>query len=374
MKIVVVMDMFDSRCGAVVSAKRFCEGMRSLGHEVRIVAHGAEGENDCRLKKRRIPLLSWVAKRNETVFAKFDEEKIRPYFEWADVIHFVLQFKLEKKAKKLADKMGKPTTAAIHVQPENITFGGHIEKLPGLTHLIYRYYYKSFYRFFDTVHCPSEFIKGELIRHGFKNPNLLVISNGYEPVFRPAEKKEPHAGFVITMTGRLSSDKRQNVLITAVGKSSHRKDIHLNLFGRGTKKEKYLRLAKKLGVDLSIEDEFLPTKDLAERVAQSDLYVHTGSVEIEAIACLEAIACGLVPVISDSKSSATKQFALTGLSLFHADDAKDLAKKIDFWYENPKERELYGKTYAKYALGFTIEKSFKKAEEMFLSEIGKTKN
>ncbi|MCD8201018.1 MAG: glycosyltransferase [Clostridia bacterium] len=368
MKIAVVMDMVDSRCGAVVSAKRFCEGLEALGHEVRIVAHGATGENDCTLDKRRVPLLSWVAKRNETIFAKYDEEKIRPVFEWADVIHFVLQFKMEKKAKKLADEMGKPTTAAIHVQPENITYGGHIERIPYLTHLIYRYYYNRFYRYFDTMHCPSEFIKSELIKHGFKNPNLVVISNGFEPQFRPPEKKEPHDGFIVTMTGRLSADKRQRILISAIAKSRHSDMIRLKLFGRGTKKEKYLRQAKRLGVNLEITDEFLPIEELAYRVGQSDLYVHTGCVEIEAIACLEATACGLVPIISNSKSSATKQFALTEKSLFRANDSKDLAKKIDYWYEHPDERAEYGEKYAEAAKGYTIAESIKKAEEMFLRE------
>ena len=40
--------------------------------------------------------------------------------------------------------------------------------------------------------------------------------------------------------------------------------------------------------------------------------------EIEAIACIEAFSCGLVPVIAGSEQSATPQFALDERSLFNA--------------------------------------------------------
>ena len=55
---------------------------------------------------------------------------------------------------------------------------------------------------------------------------------------------------------------------------------------------------------------------LADFYNQCDLYVHAAEAEIEAIACIEAFASGLVPVIANAKMSATKQFALDKRSLF----------------------------------------------------------
>ena len=38
--------------------------------------------------------------------------------------------------------------------------------------------------------------------------------------------------------------------------------------------------------------------------------MHSADAEIEAISCIEAFACGNVPIIANSPNSATKQFAL----------------------------------------------------------------
>ena len=97
----------------------------------------------------------------------------------------------------------------------------------------------------------------------------------------------------------------------------------------------------------------------------SDLYVHTADVEIEAIACIEAFACGLVPVIADSPLSATPQFALDERSLFPVGDAGALARKIDWWIDHPDERARMGRAYARSADQYRLEHSVKLAEEMF---------
>ena len=70
---------------------------------------------------------------------------------------------------------------------------------------------------------------------------------------------------------------------------------------------------------------------------KTDLYVHTSDAEIEAISCIEAIACGNVPIISNSNKSATPQFALDERSLFEAGNSDDLARKIDNWLDNKQE-------------------------------------
>lgn len=57
---------------------------------------------------------------------------------------------------------------------------------------------------------------------------------------------------------------------------------------------------------------------------------------------MEALACGLVPVIANSPLSATPQFALDDRSLFQAGNAGDLADKIDYWIEHPEERAAQG--------------------------------
>ena len=97
--------------------------------------------------------------------------------------------------------------------------------------------------------------------------------------------------------------------------------------------------------------------------------MHAAKVETEAIACIEAFACGLVPVISDSKLSATPQFALDERSLFKNDDPASLAERLEFWFENEAERERMSGVYAQSAFKYSLDSSLEKAEEMFKDEI-----
>lgn len=367
MTIAIVIDLIDSLTnGSVMTARRFADGLKARGHEVRLIAVGADGENDCAVKERYVPVLTEVSAKNQIKFGKFDEEKIRKAFEGVDIVHFIFPFKIEKKCKKLADEMGIPTTAAFHVQPENISYNAKLGWCKPFNTLIYAYLKNTFYSQFDRIHCPTSFIAQQLADHGYKG-ELYVISNGYDPAFVPPEHKTVNEKFEIVMTGRLAPEKNQQVIIRAIARSAHKDDIHLTLLGNGPLKGKLEKLAEKLDVDVSFD--FLPKEKLIKKLQSSDLYVHSATVEIEAIAAIEAIACGLVPVIAESGLSATKQFALNEKSLFADNDDKELAQKIDYWYEHPAERTSMSGRYAVFAKKFSLKNSLALAEQMFADEI-----
>ena len=371
MTIVIVVDLVDNKTnGSVMTALRFADGLRAHGHEVRMVAIGADGEHDCNLKERYIPLVTEVSALNQIKFGKFDRDRIAKTFEGADVVHLIFPFKLEKKCKKLADEMGIPTTTAFHMQPENVSYNIHMGKFKPLNTFIYAFL-RRFYKDFERIHCPSAFIANQLTAHKYKQ-ELYVISNGYDPAFVPPAEKKKNQKFEIVMTGRLAPEKNQQVLIKAVALSKHREDIHLTLLGNGPRKKALMRLAEKKGLEVSFD--FLPKEKLIERLQSSDLYVHAASAEIEAIAAIEAIACGLVPVIADSPLSATPQFALDERSLFLDNDPNSLAQKIDYWYENEEERKVMSGMYAAFAKKFSLDNSIKKAERMFADQINSSKS
>ena len=85
------------------------------------------------------------------------------------------------------------------------------------------------------------------------------------------------------------------------------------------------------------------------------------------------MACGLVPIISNSQTSATQQFALTENSLFNNGDSCDLANKIDYWIEHEEDKEKYSKLYAESAKKYSIESSIAKFEEMLNTAIEENK-
>ena len=165
------------------------------------------------------------------------------------------------------------------------------------------------------------------------------------------------------MVGRLSKEKRQDVLIKACTLSRHAQDIQLILAGHGPKEAKFRRMAQKLANPAIFG--FYSQEDLMHLINMCDLYVHASDVEIEAISCMEAFACGLVPVIAKSNMSATPQFALCENSLFKRGDSQDLANKIDYWIEHPEEKKMWSQKYIESSGKYRLDECVNRMVDMF---------
>ena len=171
--------------------------------------------------------------------------------------------------------------------------------------------------------------------------------------------------FVILFTGRYSPEKCHRVLIDATALSAYKDRIQLIFAGSGPLEDALKRRAKRRGISVPVMN-FFSRKDLVEILRYTDLYVHPAEVEIEAIACLEAIACGKVPLIADSPRSATRYFALSSRNLFHYNDPADLARKMDWWLEHPKERASCASSYLGYAVHFDFQSCMDQMEQMMI--------
>ena len=330
MKILLVNDQFfAANNGMTISSRRFAHALEELGHEVRVVSTGEEGDTPYRMEPFHLPVFDGIITSQGMTFARPDDAILRDAVSWADVVHLQTPFPLERHALNIAREMGKPFTAAFHVQPENVSSSAHLKDVKFVNDDLYAAFYRYFYRYCDLVHCPSAFIAEQLRLHGYHN-RLVVISNGIDPAFhwckRP-KSPEYEGQFLIMMTGRYSIEKRQDVLIDAVARSRYADRIRLVLAGQGPRQAFLAERAAKLPVPPVMR--FFPKEELIDLLAQADLYVHAADIEIEAMACMEAFACGRVPVIADSPRSATPQFALDERCLFPAGDAAALAERID---------------------------------------------
>ena len=172
------------------------------------------------------------------------------------------------------------------------------------------------------------------------------------------------------VVGRYSSEKAQQVLIKAIAKSKYKDRIKLIMAGEGPKGKRYRRLAKRNGVDC--EMRFFDHEELKEVLNAADLYVHTAYVELESIACLEAIVTGLVPIICNSKRSAARFFAQDERCLYHKWDSEDLKNKIEYFMDNPKELEACRKKYKTQANVSRLAECMNKMEQM-LEEAAETR-
>ena len=367
MVITFVMDQYgDTGNGTTVTAMRFADVLKKKGHEVRILtASKIEGDGIFVLPEYKIPLFHKIIEKESMKIAVPDETILRKAIEGSDVVHMMMPFKVQNAARKLAEEMHIATTAAFHVQPENMSYGAHLKWLPGFNAAIFRYM-KKFYSHYNHIHAPSENTKRILLQHKFTG-NIHAISNGVAEDFRKLDVPRPEkyeGKFVIMMVGRYAVEKRQNILIKAIGQSKYNDKIQLVLAGKGPTEKKLRKLSAK-HLKNPAEFIFLPKEELIKQINACDLYVHASNVENEAISCIEAFTCGLVPVISDSDASATKQFALTEQNLFPADDYAALAQRIDWFIEHPEEREKQSREYCEYAKQFAIEPCVDRLVEVF---------
>lgn len=370
MIITVVCDVLgEENNGTTIAAMNLIRSLKAKGHEVRVICPDQDKKNlpgYYIVKTINLGPLNNYVKKNGVALAKADKKVIYEAIRDADAVHLMVPFSLSKATVKLAKKLNKPLTAGFHCQAENFTNHVFLMNSRFANILTYKYFYKKVYRYVDCIHYPSQFIR-DTFEGIVGKTNGVVISNGVSIEFQKREVQRPEAfkdKFVILSVGRLSKEKQQRVLIEAVKKSKYRDKIQLIFAGAGPLREKLEKESEKL--PLKPIFRFFNRQELINTINYSDLYVHPAEIEIEAIACLEAISCGLVPVISDSPRSATRYFALTENNLFACNDSVNLAQKIDYWLEHPEEKMAVSQAYLNYKNKFDHDACMDAMEKMIL--------
>ena len=360
--IALVVDTIGNKGNGISnSALQYARELERQGHTVRLVGIGAP---EYRARVKRVPLVSWVAAKQQMQFAQPSESLFRRAFDGVDVVHIYLPFSFGRCALKVARRMGIPVTAGFHLQPENVTYSaGPLKYLPGISNFLYALFRFWLYRRIDHIHAPTEMIAGQLRAHGYK-AKLHVISNGYRAMFTPKRQRPADAPapvpFRVIASGRLTHEKDHITLIKAVARCRHADDIRLVIAGTGPL-QRYLRFRARLLLGRSADIGFHPNAGMPELLRSCDLFVHPSIVDIESLSVIEGMASGLVPVIAAAELSAAGQFALLDESLFPARDVVTLAQRIDWWIDHPAELSAWGQRYAEHTKEhYSVESSVRK--------------
>lgn len=386
MKILFVIDsLYTTNNGTSVSAQRFANELVKRGHQVRALCSDLPqdgmtvgGEPDFVCGIWRVPLFQPLCEKHDFRYAKIRKPLLREACDWADIVHIYVPFGIGVACVNYCHETGKPVTAAFHVQPENITSSLGMGKVKWVNNMLYALFRKIVYNRVEHIHAPSTFIAQQMEQRHY-TAHLHVISNGIHSEFVQAGKRKRLQAMMheeltrhedqtqdkpirIMMIGRLSKEKRQDVIINAMQYSKYADKIQLVFAGRGPEYEHYVTLGKNL--KHAPKFVFLQRDALIQQLLHTDLYVHASDMEIEAISCIEAFATGLVPIIANSSESATPQFALDDRSLFRAGDPQDLAAKIDYWIDHPQERLQMEQRYADQGEKYSLARSVSLFEQM----------
>lgn len=132
------------------------------------------------------------------------------------------------------------------------------------------------------------------------------------------------AGFLCVYVGRISEEKRLDILIEAIKKLSGARKTYLAVVGDGPLAEKYASLH---GAEQGVycKPRFLSHPELAEVYASADVHVSASEFETLGNTVLEAFACGLPVVVPRTQGfEDTVRHDQTGY-LFRPKDGSDAA-------------------------------------------------
>lgn len=312
-------------------------------------------------------LLNSFVKKVGVKLAKPVKTTIEEALDGADLVHIMVPLALGLATVKIAKEKGLTITAGFHMQAENLTSYLKVNKIKPINHMVYKYIYRKMYRYVDAIHYPTQFIRDVFESNIHKTTNGYVISNGVHSYVqkRKIEKPDEYKDkIVLLMIGRFAREKSQDTLLKAVSYSKYKHNLQIILAGQGNKEKYYKKLAKRCPVPPVMK--FFGREEVIDVINYSDMYVHTAEAELEGIACLEAICCGKLTIVSNSRLSATKGFAVDDRCVFKNRNPKDLARVIDYFIEHPEVKAELEEKYLNSAICYAQEDCMKRMEQMML--------
>ncbi|MBQ7565876.1 MAG: glycosyltransferase [Oscillospiraceae bacterium] len=341
MVITVVSDVLgEENNGTTVAAMNLIRALKAAGHTVRVLCADQyrSGQDGWYVVPNLNlgPLNGYVASVGVTL-ARPQRDVIASALSGADIVHIMIPFALGVAVLHEAKRRGIPVTAGFHAQAENITSYVGMADSRAVGHVCYKVMYQSFYRHVDCIHYPTQFIRDLFEREIGRETVGRVISNGVRGDVQRRETPRPAAWgdkIVILSIGRYAREKSQDTLLRAAAMSRYRDEIQLILAGQGTWEARLRRLGEKLPNPPIMR--LFDRKELVDVLNACDLYVHPAEMELEGIACLEALVCGKVTIVSDSPLAATSHFAADESCIFRHRDAADLARVLDRWIDTLK--------------------------------------
>lgn len=380
MIVTIVCDVLgEENNGTTIAAMNLIRYLKKQGHIVRILCadQNKKGQENCWV----VPNMNFGKTLNKYIekvgvtLAKPVEDIIRDCIKGSDVVHILIPLYLSMNAIKIAKEYDIPMTASFHMQAENLTSYFKLNNVKFINTAVYKIIYKYVYQYVDKIHFPTKFIEEIFEKNIKKTTPGCVISNGVNDYVKKESIEKPleyQNKIVILTTGRYAREKSQDTLIKAIYHSKYKDKIQLILGGQGIKEKEYRKLAKNLPIQPLFK--FYSRTEIIDVLNYADIYVHPAEIELEGISCIEAIACGKLTIVSNSKLSATKEFAVDERCIFKCRKPKDLARVIDYWIDHPEEKKIIEDKYLHSALAFNQEKCMEKMEQMLFDAIKVHKN
>lgn len=344
MKILLVSETYPPDTnGAAIAVERLAKGFAQKGHKVFVMGPSDSFNDEIEnLKNLRIFRIQSVSLKpihpyfrailkpglNKMMTKIIDE--IKP-----DIIHINNHMSLGRTALTIAKKKNIPIIGTNHFMPENL-----LEYFPKsfgkpLTKIMWNDFLGVFNRL-DYVTAPSKIAIKMIVDMGLITPRK-VISNGLD--LKTFKKCKVDSDFykkykinskipTFLFVGRLEVDKNIDIILKALNIILRKCDVQVVIVGKGKDEKKFIQLSKEL--DLGKKAIFtgrVPDSDLRKFYSMANIYIGSGTAELQGLAVMEAMASGL-PVLAVN-AIALPELVENDVNgyLFELDE-HDLAKKM----------------------------------------------
>jgi phosphatidylinositol alpha 1,6-mannosyltransferase len=356
MRIMIVTDQYPPLVGGVPTVTHgLAHDFADRGHQVVVVAPSYGPRDVRRLEQKvrvyrfssfqwptyeglRIPFLPFVPIRN--LLKKFDPH----------IIHIHSPVVLGNIAQMLAGGLRKPVIVTNHYLPINISRSLSADPVFGKTFSEISYsYLVNFCNRCEYVTAPTATALNLLYEHGLRAP-AGVISNGIDlQKYTPGERSEqvlqrlklPLDRPIVLHVNRLNYEKCIDVLLDAAAKMT--RTAHVALVSTGPAEAELREQAERLNIAERVSFlGYVRDADLLALRRSSEVFAIPSEAELQSLATMEALACGL-PVVA-ANSYALPELVHHGENgyLFQAGNSDELASYLDQLLADPALRARMG--------------------------------
>jgi len=239
------------------------------------------------------------------------------------------------------------------------------------------FYIIHFFNRCDYVTSPTQTAIDMLRSHGLK-ARAWPISSGIDlNVFKPSNSGDylrerfaiPNKP-VVLYTGRISGEKRLDVLVRAIPSVLDSTDAHLVICGAGREKENIEALVKRLGLSENVTfTGFLSHNEFPDVYSLADLFAIPSESELQSIVTMEALASGL-PVVASNKDALPElvKNPENGF-LFEPGSTDTLSEKIIEILSDDTLRRRMGQASLEIVQQHSIENTISQFESLYMEAI-----
>jgi glycosyltransferase involved in cell wall biosynthesis len=383
LRVLIVTDQYEPMVGGVPSVtKDLARGLAGRGHAVAVVApsatwqgHHADGPpgqapGTVTVDFRGSVAWPWYAGQRLGVLAPASAAKLITDFE-PDVVHLHSPLTLGAAARPAARRRRVPVVYTNHYLPLNVwpaaaRTGKAADAARGAASrardAAFYAVVTGFANRCDLVTAPTATALRLLRDHGLR-ARSRAVSNGVDlERFSPGPRDEalrakyalPAGRPLILSVGRLSPEKRPDVLIAAVGRlaGADGDGPVLVLAGTGPEEARLRSLARHHGVaDRVLFPRFIADDDLPGLYRLADVFAIASQAELQSLATMAAMASGLPVVAVDAGALAELVHAGENGFLARPGHAREIADSLDLLCRDAELRARMSKASSRIIAG-----------------------